>query len=119
MSGENDREKMKREIFESMSARRRQKILKKGYDKWDPFLAPKEPPFFRDDERNRQRDAGEMFRQFLQEKKLESAAEEPLSLEYVEGAREICSGLVRDRSDRAMGIMDFCLWFRKQENLEP
>jgi hypothetical protein len=36
-------EKRKRAVFESMSPRRQKHILKKGYDKWDPFEEPKDP----------------------------------------------------------------------------
>ena len=60
-----DKEKKKREIFEGMSARRQQRILKKGYDKWDPFLEPKEPPFFREEERNRIRRAAVLMDRFI------------------------------------------------------
>jgi hypothetical protein len=33
-----EEEKRKRAIFESMSPRRQKHILKKGYEKWNPFL---------------------------------------------------------------------------------
>ena len=46
-----EEEKKKKELFEGMSPRSQKRILKKGYDKWDPFLAPKEPPFFNQEER--------------------------------------------------------------------
>jgi hypothetical protein len=42
-----EREQKKREIFAGMSPRRQRRILEKGYERWDPFLAPKEPPFCR------------------------------------------------------------------------
>ena len=62
---QDEQEKKKREIFEGMSKRRQQKILKKGYDKWEPFLEPKEPPFFRAEERERLLEATDMFNRFL------------------------------------------------------
>jgi hypothetical protein len=113
MSSETDPEKRKREIFEGMSSRRQQRVLKKGYEKWDPFLAPKEPPFYRREERERGLDAAEMMRRFLQDKGMEEAGRTSLSLEYVEGVREVCVGLIRDRSERTEGIFDFCVWLFK------
>jgi hypothetical protein len=113
MSSETDPEKRKREIFEGMSARRQQRVLKKGYEKWDPFLAPKEPPFYRREERERGLDAGEMMRRFLQDQGMEEGGGTPLSLEYREGVREISVGLIRDRNERTRGIFDFCVWLFK------
>ena len=96
MGGETEQDRKKREIFESMSPRRQQKILKKGYDKWEPFLEPKEPPFYRDTEVNRAQSADEMYRRFLQEKRMaQVAGAEPLPLEYTEGVREVCDRLIR------------------------
>ena len=112
MSTESELEKRKRGIFEGMSSRRQQKILKKGYDKWDPFLAPKEPPFYRQEERDRARDAGENLRLFFHKKQTTASTSEPLSLEYVEGAREICNGLLRDKSDRFQAMFDFSIWLK-------
>jgi len=113
-----DQEKKKRELFESMSPRSQQRILKKGYDKWDPFLAPKEPPFYRPEGREGARDAGETLRRFLQEKQLARPRGEPLALEYVEGVREICFGLIRDPSERTRGIFDFCVWLSRRTSPE-
>ena len=42
-------EKRKRAVFESMSPRRQKHILKKGYEKWDPFAEPKDPIDIRKD----------------------------------------------------------------------
>lgn len=115
MSDEVDLEKKKRELFESMSPRSQQRILKKGYDRWEPFLAPKEPPFYRSQDRDGLRDPGETMRRFLQEKQLGRPRGEPLPLDYVEGVREICFGLIRDPSQRTRGIFDFCVWLFRQE----
>jgi hypothetical protein len=104
-----DEEKKKREIFEAMSPRRQQRILQKGYDKWDPFLAPKEPPFFRKEERDKTRGAAALFERFLREGRGGAEREREGSPAYVEGAREICFGLAR-REERFQGMHDFCLW---------
>jgi hypothetical protein len=119
MSSESEQEKKKREVFENMSPKRQQKILKKGYEKWDPFLEPKEPPFYRRAGRDGALDSGEMLRRFLQEKRLKQGGGEPLSLDYIEGAREICQGLIRDKREQARGTLDFCIWFSGQSAPSP
>ncbi len=107
-----DEEKRKREVFDGMSLRRQQRILKKGYDKWDPFLAPKEPPFFNQEERGRIRDAALRFEQFMMYMSGEEGQEERLSSSYVQGARDICFGLAKEE-ERYQGMLDFCTWFTK------
>ena len=72
-----EEEKKKKEVFEGMSPRRQQRILKKGYDKWDPFLAPKEPPFFNQEERIRVREAALQLEEFLLHKSREGGRMEP------------------------------------------
>ena len=103
-----EEEKKKRELFESMSPRSQKRIMKKGYDKWDPFLAPKEPPFFNEEERKKVQQARERLQQFLQQKHRENP-EEALPEAYVQGARDICFGLQKE-DERFQGMYDFCRW---------
>jgi hypothetical protein len=108
-----EEERKKRELFESMSPRRQQRILKKGYDKWDPFLAPKEPPFFNPEERIRVREAALQLEEFLMSGSghLTQDGGDRTSA-YVQGAREICFGLSKGE-ERYVGMRDFCLWLTK------
>jgi len=108
-----DEEKKKRELFESMSPRRQQRILKKGYDKWDPFLAPKEPPFFSQKERDRIQEARLRLEEFLLSRRREEGHEGDLPSAYVQGAREICFGLSKGE-ERYQGMQDFCRWLEKR-----
>jgi hypothetical protein len=107
-----DEEKKKRELFESMSPRRQQRILKKGYDKWDPFLAPKEPPFFSQQDRDRVREARLQLEEFLLSRRGEKGQEGDLSSAYIKGAQEICIGLSKGE-ERYQGMRDFCEWLMK------
>jgi hypothetical protein len=117
MSSEEERKK--REIFEGMSPRRQQRILKKGYDKWDPFLAPKEPPFYRTDSGKSPPKEAELFSRFMQSLRDAGGQPDPPPPAYVQGAREICTGLVRGE-DRYRGMRDFCCWLRDVgEDLDP
>jgi len=38
-----EEEKKKRAIFDGMSPKTQKRILKRGYEEWDPFMMPKEP----------------------------------------------------------------------------
>lgn len=107
-----DEERKKREVFEGMSLRRQQRILKKGYDKWDPFLAPKEPPFFNQEERARVREAALRFEEFLMYRSGQDGLEKDLSSSYVQGARDICFGLAKEE-ERYQGMLAFCAWLTK------
>ena len=57
-------EKRKQAVFDSMSPRRQKHILKKGYDKWDPFEEPKDPIDIRKDKTKRTTQT--LVREFLQ-----------------------------------------------------
>ena len=99
-----EEEARKRAIFETMSAKSRKRILDKGYDEWDPFLAPKDPIDIKGIQRRET--ALSLIRRFLQ-----TCPSEELSKAYCQGAWEICMGIVGG-DDRSMGISDFCCWHR-------
>jgi len=104
-----EEEQKKREIFEAMSPKRQQRILKKGYDNWNPFVPPKEPF----DQIGRK--AGDLeralslYHRYLTERKIDSC-----STSYVQGVNDICLGLTRG-DDRYRGMYDFCCWYREQK----
>ena len=105
-------EKRKKAIFDSMSPRRQQHVLKKeGYDKWDPFIEPKEPIDMRQDKSKRT--AIELAREFLA-----SWSAEKYSNEFGQGAWEICLGIISE-DDRYKGMYEFSCWYqdllRRQE----
>jgi len=56
-------EERKKVIFDSMSERGQKQILKKGYEDWDPFMAPKDPIDIRTDKT--QRTTQDLVRMFL------------------------------------------------------
>ena len=92
----------KRAIFESMAPRRQKHILKKGYDKWDPFLEPKDPIDIRKDKTKRTTQT--LVREFLQTRSFNE-----YSNEYGRGALEICLGIM-SQSDRFKGMYEFACW---------
>ena len=109
MTTEEDRRK--REIFESMSPRRQQRILKKGYDAWNPFLEPKEPPFFSEASRAQARQRAELLGRFLRARQAAGSGDVD-SGAYRQGARDLLAGLAKD-DDRFRGMYDFALWYAR------
>lgn len=99
-----DEEIRKRAIFDSMSPRRQQQIQKRGYDRWDPFILPKDPIDIRKDKTRRTTQA--LIREFLQ-----SRPSEGYNNAYGRGAFEICMGIVNE-DERFQGMYDFACWYR-------
>ncbi|MBW1982044.1 MAG: hypothetical protein JRJ12_12570 [Deltaproteobacteria bacterium] len=105
-----EKEKKKRELFEAMSPRSQKRIIKKGYDNWDPFMLPKEPPMYKLKQQAKGEevsiDSGhELHERYFAERRITD-----YSVEYVKGVMEISQGLYRE-VDRYQGMYDFCLWY--------
>ena len=93
----------KKAIFNSMSPRRQKYILKKGYDKWDPFLEPKDPIDIRRDKTKRT--TRMLVRDFL-----ETRSSIEYSNEYGRGVFEICLGIINN-DEKYKGMYDFSCWY--------
>ena len=105
--------KRKKAIFEAMAPRRQQHILKKGYDRWNPFQEPKDPIDIRKDKSKRTTQM--MVREFLQTKDAET-----YTPAYGRGVLELCLGIVNNE-DRFIGMYEFSCCYRdllKREGLE-
>lgn len=98
-------ENRKKAIFDSMSPRRQKHILKKGYDKWDPFEEPKDPIDIRKDKTKRTTQM--LVREFLQ-----SRESEGYSNAYGRGVLEMALGIVND-DDRFIGMYEFVCWHKE------
>jgi len=108
-----EEEKRKKAIFDSMSPRRQKYILKKGYDRWDPFQEPKDPIDIRKDKTKRTSQM--LIREFLQSRKMED-----YSNAYGRGVLEICLGIVNN-DERFIAMYEFSCWYRdllKKEGVE-
>jgi hypothetical protein len=100
-----EEEERKRAIFESMSPRRQKHILKKDYEKWDPFMQPKDPIDMRREKT--QRTTQMLVREFLQ-----ARSDENYSNEYGRGVFELCLGIVND-DERYRGMFEFAVWYNE------
>ena len=100
-----EEEKRKRAIFESMSPRRQKHILKKGYEKWNPFQMPKDPIDIRTDKTKRTTQI--LVREFLQ-----TRSPEEYNNAYGRGAFELCLGIVND-DEKHRGMYEFAIWYHE------
>ncbi|HOO90231.1 MAG TPA: hypothetical protein PLA74_05350 [Syntrophales bacterium] len=100
------REMKKKAIFDGMSPRRREKILKKiGYEDWDPFQEPKDPIDLRD--QRVEQSASLMCRRFLLDQDSVDC-----SAEYLKSVKEMCKGLIK-AEEKYLAMYDFCCWYSK------
>ena len=99
-----EKERLKKAIFEAMSPRRKKFIEKIGYDNWDPFQEPKDPIDIRREQTKRT--TKQLVREFLVTK-----AHEEYSNAYGRGVLEIALGIVNDE-DRFKGMYEFSCWYR-------
>ena len=98
-------EKRKKAVFDSMSARRQKHIREKvGYEKWDPFEAPKDPIDIR-------RDQSKRTTQMLVREFLHSRTMDGYSNSYGSGVLELCLGLMND-DERYRAMFEFSCWYR-------
>ncbi|VEN72583.1 conserved hypothetical protein [Candidatus Desulfarcum epimagneticum] len=97
-----EEEEKKQAIFDSMSEKRRKHILKRGYEEWDPFLAPKDPIDIRKDKTRRT--SRTLIREFLQSRTFDD-----YSNAYGQGAMDICLGMMSG-DDRFRGMYEFACW---------
>jgi hypothetical protein len=97
-------EERKKAVFEAMSPRLQKRILKKGYDKWDPFQEPKDPIEIRRDKTKRTTQM--LVREFLQSRTFET-----YSNAYGRGVLEIAMGIINE-DERYTAMYDFACWYR-------
>ena len=98
-------ETRKKAIFDAMSPRGQKRILKIGYDKWDPFQEPKDPIDIRKDKSKRT--TQQLVQEFLQSRRLED-----YSNAYGRGVLEMALGIVNE-DDRFIGMYDFARWHQE------
>ncbi|MBP3730670.1 MAG: hypothetical protein J6I40_04280 [Mailhella sp.] len=107
-----EEEKLKRELYEKIPARRRRFIDRIGYDKWDPFPEPNDPIEIRTDVTKRT--AQQLLKDFMRDKNCEiqlSGEDEP-SEAFIQGALESAIGIV-NKQDKFLGCYEFAAWYHK------
>lgn len=98
-----DVENRKKMIFDSMGKRGQKRILRDGYEAWNPFEEPKDPLDIRKD--ISKRTVHQLVHEFLQTRR-----EETSSAAFAEGVLEIALSLMA-KNDKYRGMFEFSLWY--------
>jgi hypothetical protein len=100
-------ERKKRAIFDAMSPRGQKRIMRLGYDNWDPFQEPKDP-------RERIRNPAAKRAADLMQDFLKAYPQYTESYTFHRDLMDLCRGVLRNDL-RTQMIFDFCHWYRKKE----
>ena len=107
-----DEEKLKRDLYEKISPRRRKFIDRIGNDNWDPFPEPNEPNDIRTD--ISKRTVQQLLQEFVMYKKQEArrlGLDDP-SEAFLQGAMQAASGIV-NKQDKFLGTYEFAAWYHE------
>lgn len=98
-------EARKRAIYDGLSPRNRKYIDRIGYEKWDPFIEPKDPIEIRRDPTRRT--SQQLVREFLQSRPMER-----YSNAYGQGVLDMCLGIINE-DDRYVAMLEFATWYNQ------
>ncbi len=99
-----EQEKLKRDLYDKIPARRKKFIDKIGYENWDPFPKPNDPMEIRRDVSKRT--SQELFREYFQTR----PKDEVQSNAYRQAVLELAIGLI-GRDEKYLGYFDFAVWY--------
>ena len=110
MNDREEREIRKKAIFDGMSKRGQERVLRIGYENWDPFEEPKDPreKIFSTASLR----AGALVREYYM-----TAGEKEQSVLVGKELFDLCRGFLQ-RENRAKTIVDFCAWLRERTSQE-
>ena len=96
-------EARKKSVFDSMGKRGQNRIIKQGYDKWDPFEEPKDPIDMREDKAKATTQM--LIREFLQ-----TCESDIYGNAFARGAFDMCLGII-NKEEKYLGMLDFAKWY--------
>ncbi|MFW5836896.1 MAG: hypothetical protein ACOCVM_02735 [Desulfovibrionaceae bacterium] len=99
-----EREALKRAIYDKISPRRRKFIDRMGYNEWDPFQEPFDPIDIRKDKTGYT--AQDLVDEFVR------TQEHKPPPEIVQAVQEFTITLVAN-PERVRGVFDFCVWYNR------
>jgi hypothetical protein len=107
MTDKEEYEYRKKAIFDGMGKRGQERILRIGYENWDPFEVPKDP-------RERIFSSASLKSTALVREYLESAGIAGESVSVHKELFDLCRGLIQGER-RAEIIVDFCAWLKERK----
>lgn len=99
-----EQEKLKKDLYDKISPRRRKFIDKIGYENWDPFPKPNDPMEIRRD--ISKRTSQELFREYFQNR----PEDEVQSNAYRQAVLEMAIGIIA-KDEKYLGFFDFAVWY--------
>ena len=111
MSDSEEYEIRKKAIFDGMSRRGQERILRIGYENWNPFEEPKDP-------RERIFSSASLKAGALVQEYYRTSGEKEESAAVYKELFEVCRGLLQGES-RAKAIVAFSAWLKKKIESEP
>lgn len=107
-----EEEKLKRDLYEKISPRRRKFIDRIGYENWDPFPEPNDPIEIRTDVTKRT--AQQLMQEFIRAKKCEAqlSGESGPSEAFVQGVMEGAMAVV-NKQEKFLGTYEFAVWYHE------
>ncbi len=106
-----DQEANKKQLYESMSPRRRKFIDRIGYDNWDPFPKPNDPMELRVDSTGRTvHQLTFEFNKSMKNKRIIPGYETGQAFET--GALEMALHIV-NKDEKYLGMFEFAVWYAK------
>lgn len=96
-------EDKKKGIFEAMGKRGQRQILKRGYERWNPFAEPKDPIDIRKDKTKRTSQV--LIREFLSQ-----VDHDEYNNTFAQGAFEMCLGIINN-DEKIRGMFEFSCWY--------
>jgi hypothetical protein len=99
-------EQKKKAIFDGMSKRGQERILRVGYDNWNPFQEPKDP-------RERIFSSASLKATAIVKEFYQSQAGREESVALHKELFDLCRGLLQDDA-RSRAIYEFCAWYKER-----
>jgi hypothetical protein len=107
MTDAKEYEMKKKAIFDTMSKRGQERILRVGYENWEPFQEPKDP-------RDRIFSSAALKANALVKEFYHSPSGKEESVSLHKELFELCRGVL-DGETRSKTIFDFCCWLKERE----
>lgn len=103
---EQEREMRKKAIFDGMAKRGKERILRMGYENWDPFQEPKDP-------RERIFSPASQRATAILEEFYHARGDKEESVVLHKELFELCRGILQDEAQARL-IYDFCTWYKEK-----
>ncbi len=102
-----EREQRKKAIFDAMGKRGQQRILRMGYENWDPFQEPKDP-------REAIRSGSAIRASMIVHQFYETSIDDERMRAYHKELVDLCVGLLRN-DPKAKALSAFSRWFANRD----